>query len=207
MHGALLDEAALTNRLNHPHLVDVIECARTSDGTPYFVMPYYPGDLAHELWGSFMPQALSLPIKSARAIKLLKQIFSALSVIHDFGVVHRDIKPQNVLLDEQGNAVLCDLGHAKNPCAITPPRIKNYGTPPFISPEQCKNPSTVDRCADIYSLGVMAYFMLTGMKPADETVPPNDLDGMIDSNFSLCVMQMMHADPAQRLEKIDAISS
>ena len=94
LHGAFLDEAALTRKLNTPHLINVIECATTADGKPYFITPYHPSTIAYELWGSFIPQELGLPIKPARAEMLLRQIYGALAKLHHQCIVHRDVKPQ-----------------------------------------------------------------------------------------------------------------
>ena len=168
LHGAFLDEAALTSKLNTPHLINVIECATTADGKPYFIMPYHPSTIAYELWGSFIPQELGLPIKPARAEMLLRQIYGALAKLHHQGIVHRDVKPQNIYLDDQGSTVLCDFSHAKYPAAISPPQKKiRYTT--LLSPEQIKNPEAVDGRADIYSLGVMGHQILTGKKPRRST--------------------------------------
>lgn len=207
LHGAFLDEAALTNKFDHPHLIEVIECATTPDGTPYFVMPYHPSTLAHELWGSSLPQALGLPIKPERTVMLLKQIYDALMILHHEGIVHRDVKPQNVLLNERGHAVLCDFGHAKNPKAITTQKQKNYGTPPFISPEQKMNPASVDGRANIYSLGAMAYLMLTGKKPSASPVPPVQIDTTIDNHLNDWVMQAMDDNPNNRPTSISGVIS
>lgn len=125
LHGAFLDEAALTSKLNTPHLINVIECATTADGKPYFIMPYHPSTIAYELWGSSIPQELGLPIKPARAEMLFRQIYGALAKLHHQGIVHRDVKPQNIFFDDQRSAVLCDFGHTKNPAAISPPQKKN----------------------------------------------------------------------------------
>ncbi len=198
MRMEFADEAVLTSRFNHSHIIEVLENGTLADGTHYFVMPHHPGDIASELWGSSLPQEKGLPIKPARAIVLVGQIYAALLEIHRHGVVHRDIKPQNVLLDKQGNAVLCDFGHALNPSAQSSPRKRDFGTPPFISPEQKANPVAVDGRADIYSLGIMAYLMLTGLRPGDDPVPPIQIDKTIDEYLSEWVMQAMDVDPKNR---------
>ena len=208
LHLKFINEAVITNQFNHAHLITVIENATLADGTPYFVMPYHPGTMAHELWGSPLPQQKGLPIKPDRAFMLLKQIDAALAEIHRHGIVHRDVKPQNVLLDINGNAVLCDFGHALNlipkSSALLPRQNDDIGTPPFISPEQQNDPTMVDGRADIYSLGVMTYLMLTGVMPDSDLVPPIQINKTINMFLSDWTMQAMSPNPVHRPTKIPA---
>ena len=192
------DEANLAASFHHPNIVEVLENSVLPDGAPYFVMPYLPGNLATEIWGSPLPQKIGQPLELARAVMVLRQLLPALAEIHARGVVHRDVKPQNVMFDGQGNAVFIDFGHARNPAAEAPPMEKGFGTPPFISPEQRHDPETVDGRANIYSLGVMAYLMLTGLRPDGDSQPPDLVDPAIDAGLSDWVMRAIDPDPARR---------
>lgn len=192
------DEANLAASFRHPNIVQVLENSVLPDGAPYFVMPYLPSNLATEIWGSPLPQKTGQPLEQARAVTVLRQLLSALAEMHARGVVHRDVKPQNVLFDGQGKAVIIDFGHARNPTAEAPPKKKGFGTPPFISPEQRDDPEAVDGRADIYSLGVMAYLMLTGLRPEQDPQPPNLPDPTIDAGLGDWVMRAIDADPARR---------
>jgi WD40 repeat protein/serine/threonine protein kinase len=151
-------EAQIVARLEHPHITPLYDYWRDSDGA-YLVMRYLRGgSLRHALdTGTFEPRAAAL---------MLDQIAGALSLAHRSGVIHRDIKPGNILLDEDGNAYLTDFGIAKdlhlkgantNPDAI-------IGSLDYISPEQARSEPITPR-TDIYSLGVTLYETIAGQHP------------------------------------------
>src|SRR5262249_33439919 len=112
------------------------------------------------------------------ALKIVPQVCEALQFAHDEGVVHRDIKPENILLDKKGRVKIADFGIAKmlgrKPAEYTltgPWQV--VGTLHYMAPEQMEKPLTVDHRADIYSLGVVFYEMLTGELPLGRFVPPS----------------------------------
>jgi len=157
-------EIQLAAQLQHPHIVPLLS-AGEADGLPYFIMPFVSGEslrkrLARE--GEF-------PI--AETVRILRDVVSALAYAHAMGVVHRDVKPDNVLLSG-GVAVVTDFGVAKAVSASTDPAATGLtslgvalGTPAYMAPEQATaNPQT-DHRADIYALGVVAYELLTGSQP------------------------------------------
>jgi serine/threonine protein kinase len=157
-------EIQLAAQLQHPHIVPLLS-AGEAEGLPFFVMPFVMGEslrkrLARE--GEF-------PI--AETVRILRDVVSALAYAHGYGVVHRDVKPDNVLLSG-GVAVVTDFGVAKAVSASSEPAATGLtslgvalGTPAYMSPEQATaNPQT-DHRADIYALGVVAYELLTGSQP------------------------------------------
>ncbi len=153
-------EAQLVARLEHPHIVPLYDFWREPSGT-YLVMRYVSG--------GNLGQALARgPWSLDRSARLLDRVGAALAVAHRHGVVHRDVKPANILLDEDGNAYLADFGIAKNlgaPFAAKPaPAGDERGTPEYLAPEQlCEEPVTLQ--SDLYSLGVVLYEMLAGAHP------------------------------------------
>jgi len=157
-------EIALAARLQHPHVVPLLT-AGDADGLPYFTMPLVEGE---SLRARITRQG-ELPL--SEAIRLLREIASALSYAHEHGIVHRDIKPDNVLLSG-GGAMITDFGVAKAISASSNAEGGTatsmgvaLGTPAYMSPEQASADPGVDHRADIYAFGVLAYELLTGQPP------------------------------------------
>ena len=162
-------EIQLAAKLQHPHIVPVL-AAGVSDGLPYFTMPFIEGESLR----AKLARSGELPIPEAA--KILRDVLSALSYAHEHGVVHRDIKPDNVLLTGQ-HAVVADFGVAKALSASTSAgsALTSHGvalgTPAYMSPEQAAADPTTDHRTDIYATGAMAYEMLTGHKVFSERSP------------------------------------
>jgi len=155
-------EIQLAARLQHPHIVPVL-AAGISDGLPYYTMPFIEGESLR----ARLTRSGELPVQEAA--KILRDVLSALSYAHVHGVVHRDIKPDNVLLT--GNhAVVADFGVAKALSASTNPASSltslgvALGTPAYMAPEQATADPSTDHRADLYAVGAMAYEMLTGQQ-------------------------------------------
>lgn len=153
-------EIQLLAKLQHPHIVPVLG-AEVSDGLPYYTMPFIEGESLR----ARLVRSGELPVREATQI--LRDVLSALSYAHDRGVVHRDIKPDNVLLTGH-HAVVADFGLAKALSAATNAGSSltsagvTLGTPAYMSPEQATADPATDYRTDIYSVGAMAYEMLTG---------------------------------------------
>jgi tRNA A-37 threonylcarbamoyl transferase component Bud32 len=158
-------EIKLAAQLQHPHIVPLLS-AGEANGLPFFIMPYVAGESLR----ARIAREGELPI--AETVRLLRDVVSALAYAHACGVVHRDVKPDNVLLSS-GVAVVTDFGVAKAVSAsaqhgggsnITSLGVA-LGTPAYMSPEQASASPHADHRSDLYALGVMAYEMLTGMPP------------------------------------------
>jgi eukaryotic-like serine/threonine-protein kinase len=154
--------------LTHPNTVQVYDYGHTEDGTFYYVMEYLPG-LTLE---AFVKQAGPLP--PARAIHFLRQVCGALAEAHARGLIHRDIKPGNVMICERGGtpdvAKLLDFGLVLPPTEdVKSDKLTQEGTvagtPAYLSPEQAGGQEAVEARSDIYSVGALAYFLLTGRPP------------------------------------------
>ncbi len=155
-------EIQLAARLQHPHIVPLLAAAASGD-LLYYIMPYIAGESLR----AKLAREGELPV--GEAAKILREVVDALSYAHRNGVVHRDIKPDNVLLSD-GHAVVTDFGVAK---AVTASSGKSsltslgvaLGTPAYMAPEQAAADPHVDHRADIYAVGALAYEMLTGRTP------------------------------------------
>jgi eukaryotic-like serine/threonine-protein kinase len=161
-------EVQLTATLTHPNTVQIYDYGHAEDGTFYYVMEYLPGLTLEEL------VKREGPLAPARAIRLLRQVCGGLAEAHARGLIHRDIKPGNVMVCERGGipdvVKLLDFGLVLPPAgdpdgekltqdgAVT-------GTPAYLSPEQAGGQDALDARSDIYSVGALAYFLLTGQPP------------------------------------------
>jgi tetratricopeptide (TPR) repeat protein/tRNA A-37 threonylcarbamoyl transferase component Bud32 len=165
-------EVLLAAQLQHPHVVPVLSAGETG-GVPWFTMPYVDGDsLRHRLAKG--------PVPLAEAVSILRDVARALAYAHGHGIVHRDIKPDNVLLSS-GSATVTDFGIAK---AISAARSESdvhntaltqagmsIGTPTYMAPEQALGDPDTDHRADLYAFGVMAYELIVGHPPFQANSP------------------------------------
>ena len=152
-------EAQLVARLEHPFIVPLFDYWREPDGA-YLVMRFLKG-------GSLSDALDEGPMDATRVSQLIDQIAAALTIAHRHGVVHRDIKPGNILLDEEGNAYLADFGIAKVTDEGDEEEDTISGSPAYMAPEQILS-EPVTAQSDIYSLGVVVFELLTGRKPFDQ---------------------------------------
>jgi serine/threonine protein kinase/uncharacterized protein YjdB len=219
MSTALLDEgmaerfrreARTAASLNHPHIIPIY-AVRERSNLLYFVMKFVAGQSLDPIMKSMGP----LPIPMAQLI--LSQAASALGYSHRRGVIHRDVKPANIMLDEDGWVVMTDFGIAKVPSAegLTMTGV-TVGTPAYMSPEQCMG-KDVTGASDQYSLGVVAYEMLTGRKPFvatsamammyahfnEEVKPLRELRPEIPAELEASVLRMLAKEPEERWPRID----
>jgi predicted Ser/Thr protein kinase len=203
-------EARALARLSHPNIVAVHEFGQAG-GSPFFIMEFVDGLTLRQL-----EQAARLP--SAEALRIVPQICEALQFAHDEGIVHRDIKPENILIDKKGRVKIADfgiakiLGGAEAGQAVTETR-QAVGTPQYMAPEQWEKPQTVDHRADIFSLGVVFYEMLTGQLPVGRFAPPSR-KVEIDARLDEVVLRALEHEPELRYQRaaevktqIDTIAS
>jgi tetratricopeptide (TPR) repeat protein len=204
-------EILLAAQMQHPHVVPVLSSGDAS-GLPWFTMPYVEGE-------SLRTRLARGPLATGEAVSVLRDVARALAFAHARGVVHRDIKPDNVLLSE-GSATVTDFGIAK---AISAARTggggetltmagTSIGTPAYMAPEQAAGDPNIDHRSDIYAFGCMAYEVLTGRPPFTGQSPakllgahlgekPRDVRELrADTPESLAalVMQSLEKDPASR---------
>jgi serine/threonine-protein kinase len=158
-------EARNAASLHHPNIVSIHDRGHTEDGTYYLVMEYLEGGTLEDL----IEQEGPLPPQ--RAADIATQVAKALSVAHEKGVIHRDIKPQNILLSKVGEAKVADFGIARAVTATTLTQVGSVmGTVHYMSPEQGLGEAATPK-SDLYSLGVVLYEMLTGELPYDAETP------------------------------------
>ena len=160
-------EVRLTATLSHPNTVEIFDYGRAEDGTYYYVMEYLPGLSLAELVERYGP------LPPARVVYLLRQVCGALRKAHAAGLIHRDIKPSNIIAARRGGmddvAKLLDFGLVRPAATARAAHLSAegqiLGTPLFMSPEQATASRELDERSDIYSLGAVAYYLLTGRPP------------------------------------------
>jgi Tol biopolymer transport system component len=200
-------EARAVARLEHPHILPLYDFGQEGDYT-YIVMKYVPA-------GTLKDLVAAGPMDTERAAEIVEHLAQALDYAHDQGIIHRDVKPSNVLMDRGTWALLMDFGLAKmveGSVQLTASGV-GVGTPAYMAPEQGQG-LTVDRRADVYSLGVVLYEMLTGRVPFDAETPmavvikhiteplpmPRAVNPAIPEHVELAILKALAKAPQDRYQ-------
>lgn len=191
-------EGRVLARLSHPSIVAVHDFGE-SGGFAYLVMEFVDGVNLRQAMraGRFTPE---------QALRIIPAICDALQFAHTQGVLHRDIKPENILLDTTGRVKIADFGIAKildekgGDMLLTQSGAK-LGTAPYMAPEQIEQPASVDHRADIYSLGVVFYEMLTGELPLGRFAAPSELSG-VGGNIDEIVFRALEKERTRRQQSV-----
>ena len=214
-------EVQMTSQLTHPNTVSIYDYGRTPEGLFYYAMEYLGGTDLNQLVRQFGPQP------AGRVIHILRQVCGSVAEAHRIGLIHRDIKPANIILTRRGG--VCDLvkvldfGLVK---AVTSGTARNQvtdgvvGTPHFMPPEAVDRPESVDARSDLYSLGAVGYWLLTGKTLFDEQTveglmaqqvkqpPPTPAERLgkeVAADLSSLLMQCLAKSPEQRPASAEAL--
>ncbi len=206
-------EVIATARLTHWNTIDIYDYGHADDGTFYYVMELLDGDSLQAL------VARQGPLPPGRVVHLLAQACDALHEAHETGLIHRDIKPANIFVARRGGfydvAKLLDFGLVKVTATDEAPGEKRggfSGTPAYMAPEQARHYEAVDGRTDIYALGAVAYFLLTGQPPFTgkdvvelvaahtfrKVVPPSTVRPEIPAELDAVVLRCLEKKPADR---------
>ena len=197
-------EAKAAGKLMHPGIVAVFDAGRNESGEPYLVMERVEGETLKERFSSS-------PATADECRELAGQILDARSVAHSSGVVHRDLKPQNVIVTSDGRAKLMDFGVAHVVGSELTQGDEMLGSPAYMAPEQLSG-VPVDGRTDLFALGVVLYWMLTAKMPFEgdslaaivtailtkNPVPPRQLSASVPSDLNDIVLRCLSKDPAKR---------
>ena len=207
-------EGQAAGKLNHPNIVQAIDVGEAG-GYHYFVMEYVEGktiadDIAEGLFGE------------KEAIEVIIQVTHALAHAHSHGLVHRDVKPKNIMINQQGVVKLADMGLARETTDIEAAQSeagKAYGTPYYIAPEQIRGKIDIDGRADIYGLGATFYHMVTGQVPftgddsseimkkhlREKLIPPDHIITSLSAGVSEVIEIMMAKRREDRYNSIEEL--
>lgn len=198
-------EARALAKLHHPNIVMVHEFGEIN-GQPYFIMEYVDGLNLRQL-------EREGKLSAREALQIVPQICEALQFAHDAGIVHRDIKPDNILIDKKGRVKIADFGIAKILGTAEDPAMPTtqgaIGTPHYMAPEQVEKPQTVDHRADIFSLGVVFYEMLTGELPLGKFGPPSSSPRavQVDVRLDEVVLRALERKPELRFQRASQVKT
>ena len=196
-------EAKALAHLSHSNIVTVHDFGQAG-GLYFFVMEYVDGLNLRQMLQTGR-------LDPSEALEIVPHVCDALQYAHDEGVVHRDIKPENILIDKKGRVKIADFGLAK----ILKPDAPQHsltrtnhvmGTPHYMAPEQVEKPLSVDHRADIYSLGVVIYEMLTGELPIGRFAPPSKKAG-VDVRLDKVVLRSLEKEPSLRYQSVSDVKT
>ena len=211
----VMREAHIAAQLTHPNIMRIYDCGETEDAY-YLVLEYIEGKNCHEKLdedGAF---------EWREAASIIRQAAEGLRHAHQRGVIHRDLKPQNIMIDGEGNARIADLGLAKVAAPGKPSETLGgdvLGTAYYMSPEQVRQPGEVDFRSDIYSLGATLYHMVTGLPPFDAPTPfevmakhldvpitsPREKKPDLPEGLCALIMRTMAKDPHERHQSYEEL--
>src|SRR5215471_10601985 len=214
-------EVRMTARLSHWNTVEIFDYGRTDDGTFFYVMEYLPGLSLEDLLQRHGP------LPPERVVHLVRQVCQGLREAHGIGLIHRDIKPGNVFVAQRGGlydvAKLLDFGLVKPVAEVPSARLTHEGaisgTPLFMSPEQAQGRGDLDARSDIYSLGAVAYTLLSGRPPfertnplevivahaRDEVVPPSRQRPDVPADLERVILRCLAKRPEDRFRDAESL--
>jgi serine/threonine-protein kinase len=217
-------EGQAAGKLNHPNIVQAVDVGEAG-GYHYFVMEYVKGKSIYD------DLAAGKVFSEAEALDIAIQVAKALGHAHSVGLIHRDVKPKNIMMTEDGIVKLADMGLARETTDLELAKSEKgraYGTPYYIAPEQIRGEMDIDGRADIYGLGATLYHMLTGRVPfmaddpsdvmrkhlREELVPPDHINTSLSAGISEVVEVMMAKNKENRysnceelLEDLEAVQA
>ncbi len=213
-----LKEAKSVGKLQHPNIIQVYDIGE-ADGIYFYSMEFIEGESVANLL-----EKSKKPLDMDFCLRVVMQMAKALAHAHKFEIIHRDVRPESILINDEGIAKLADLGLVKDmgdPRSSIPGLDSSSGTPAYLAPEQIANVKNASPLSDIYSLGATFYRMATGKPPFtgenvlqimkaildDTPKPPAELNPQIPEEIAAAIMKMMARDPAERFPTADEVET
>jgi serine/threonine-protein kinase len=201
-----INEFDLMSGLRHPHVAGVRDLAQDNE-LVYYLMEYFSRNLGLVMGESYWADRPSRVLRIEKAVGYILETLDGLSGLHQAGIIHRDIKPFNLMLTATDAIKITDFGLSKRrgegPAG---PEKVMIGTPHYAAPEQVESPQKADHRADLYSVGVMLYRMLTGVLPQKPFKRPSELNPELDQTWDGLIRKAVHPDPDQRFGDAKAMA-
>ncbi len=208
-------EGQAAGKLNHPNIVQAVDVGEAG-GYHYFVMEYVEGKTLYE------DLSAGKVFSEQEALDIIIQVAEALRHAHSVGLIHRDVKPKNIMINKDGVVKLADMGLARETTDIEAAKTEKgraYGTPYYIAPEQIRGEMSIDERADIYGLGATFYHLVTGRVPymaddpvevmkkhlKEQLVPPDHINTTLSAGVSEVIEVMMAKNKANRYDNVDEL--
>jgi serine/threonine-protein kinase len=208
-------EGQAAGKLNHPHIVQAVDVGEAG-GYHYFVMEYVEGKTLYD------DLSKGKVFGEQEALDIVIQVAEALRHAHSMGLIHRDVKPKNIMINKEGIVKLADMGLARETTDIEAAKTEKgraYGTPYYISPEQIRGEMNIDGRADIYGLGATFYHLVTGRVPymaedpvevmkkhlKEQLIPPDHINTTLSAGVSEVIEVMMAKNKTERYNNADEL--
>lgn len=193
-------EAKAMAQLDHPNIISVYDFGETSDGLAYFVMEFVDGTDLHKLiYGS--------NLEMTHILGWFGYLCSAMEYAHSRSVVHCDLKPANIMIAKDGRVKVADFGLAHLRNRDDESELSALGTPVYGAPELGDPSKEIDERADIFSLGILLYEMLTRQVPEKGWTPPSTLNPALDGQFDNLILTCVQHDPEKRFQKVSHLTA
>ena len=201
-------EARTMASFAQPFLVTAHDFAEDDRGRPFFVMEYICKNLGDMIGESFEMEKDCRVIPAAKVLDYGRQVLQALAFLHHRNIVHRDIKPQNILVTDEDTLKICDFGMALvEGVAFSGPDTMQIGSPYYTPPEQRKKPLSVDGRADLYAAAVLLYRMLTGKFPGMQSFSLSQVNPLYDRHWDAFFQKALSWDPDFRYQDAREMSA
>lgn len=197
------DEARALANISHPHVASLMDFDYDRAGRPFFVMQYLCMNIGSLIGESYEFEKPTRLLPPERAARYIAQVLDGLDRLHHAGIIHRDIKPYNILLTDDDRVKIIDLGLSRLRGEVRSlPESFKIGTPFYAPPEQEARPEKVDERADLFSTGVMLWRMLTGLLPPEvgEPHPPSEINPLLGTAWDEVLLKAIARDVSGRFQ-------
>jgi len=202
-----IHEATVIANIRHPNVVSIWSLEETANEL-FYLMEYYCRNIGQLIGESYWADRPSRTVSVDKACHYMIQILEGLCRLHEADIIHRDIKPFNIMLADTGTVKIVDFGLSKRrgEKQFLGAEKLAIGTPFYSAPEQIDSPETVDQRADLYSAGVILYRMVTGHLPDKNPALPSELNAQLDRNCDRFILKAIAPHPDDRFQTADAMS-